>query len=195
MTRSEGLLAMILMTSLGMAAQSPENGQNVTPAAPVHDSAAQPVVAAEAATRVDLKAPAPDAVNQAATVSTSASASFSPLPPDASAPTAVSPLYAELQSQIQEALKKDPSLSKCALMVAASAEGIDLSGNAGSSRERLAAWRLAQSYARGRKVENHIVVSRDGVNAPPAAHPENPAPAAGSTPSTPVSPGVQNNRQ
>lgn len=195
MKRIEFVLLMISMMSLGVAAQTPKNAsggedtpqarENAKPeAGPQSDAgAAQPVVDA-----------AQPQIAEASTVSTSASASFSPLPPDA--PVANVPAAnVELQSEIQEALSKDPALSKCGVVVSASAEGIDLTGNAGSSRERLAAWRLAESYARGKKVENHILVKGQGGPAPANAHPENGTPASNPAPSAASSPSLQNNRQ
>jgi hypothetical protein len=72
---------------------------------------------------------------------------------------------AALQRQIQDALSREPSLSNGSIKVTALAEGIELSGSVGSGRERLNAARIAQSYARGKKVLNHIVVS--GHSPPP----------------------------
>jgi len=186
------LLLMTLWMSMGLAAQSAQNAPKPdSAAAEARDLPPKTEVSAPAAVSPDTK-PAPA---EAAAVSTSASSSFSPLPSDASTPAAIPAASLELQSEIQEALKKEPLLSKCSLAVAASAGGIDLTGSAGSSRERLAAWRLAQSYAHGMKVENHIVVSHDAGAAAPAPRPETPAPAANPTTSTPPSPGTQNIRQ
>ena len=89
------------------------------------------------------------------------------------------PADPELEARIQNALDKDPVLSRCGLTVTATAEAIDVAGSAPSSRERLSAWRIAESYAHGKRVVNHIVVSGakdgDSATAAPAAHP---APAA-----------------
>lgn len=71
-----------------------------------------------------------------------------------------------LQSEVQEALGRVPELSNDTLEVAASADGLELTGTVVTGRERQAAVRIAQSYARGRKVVDHIVVS--GRNTPPA---------------------------
>jgi BON domain-containing protein len=188
-------LLLVLMTSLGLAAQVPETVPKTDAAAQVPDSAPKPDVARQDAAGHAVAPPGQPTATEAASVSTSASASFSPLPADVSTPSAVPPANTELQSQIEEALRKDPALSKCSVIVAASADGIDLTGNAGSSRERLAAWRLAESYARGKKVENHIVVNgQGGGQAPPASRPDNATPAANPAPSTAASRGSQNKR-
>ncbi len=75
---------------------------------------------------------------------------------------------AALQIQIQDALSREPTLRNGSVKVTALAEGIELSGSVANGRERLNAARIAQSYARGKKVLNHIVVS--GHSAPPVPH-------------------------
>jgi hypothetical protein len=74
-----------------------------------------------------------------------------------------------LQTEIQDALNKDVTLSSSGLKVAVLADGIELSGDVASGRDRQNAGRIAQSYARGRKVVNHIVVK--GHSATPASAP------------------------
>jgi hypothetical protein len=84
-----------------------------------------------------------------------------------------------LQIQIQDALSREPTLSNGSIKVTALAEGIELSGSVASGRERLNAARIAQSYARGKKVLNHIVVSGHSTPVPSgpdetnASHPAN----------------------
>jgi osmotically-inducible protein OsmY len=95
-----------------------------------------------------------------------------------------------LQMQIQNALSREPTLSKSRVKVTALAEGIELSGSVANGRERLNAARIAQSYARGRKVLNHILVSGHGTppipNGPGKMNANRPAtfarPAASSEP-------------
>lgn len=72
---------------------------------------------------------------------------------------------ARLPAQIEEALGKVPELSNDSLQVAVIPEGLELTGSVVTGRERQAAVRIAQSYAHGRKVVDHIVVN--GRNAPP----------------------------
>lgn len=75
-----------------------------------------------------------------------------------------------LQMQIQDALSREPTLNNGSVKVTAVAEGIELSGSVASGRERLNAARIAQSYAHGKKVLNHIVVS--GHSTPPVPTPD-----------------------
>ena len=203
---------MISMMSLAVAAQTPKaasNGDDAPQAPDRKPEIAQPGVAkteaakseavqtdllpeSDAGTGQAAAGAAQSQIAEASAVSTSSSASFSPLPADASAAN-VPAANVELQSEIQRALSKDPALS--GVVVSASADGIDLTGSAGNSRERLAAWRLAESYARGKQVQNHIVVNRQIGAAPANAHPENGAPASNPAPAAASSPGLQNNRQ
>ncbi|HZR30056.1 MAG TPA: BON domain-containing protein [Terriglobales bacterium] len=64
-----------------------------------------------------------------------------------------------LQNQIQGALKNEPTLANDAIVVVVSDNSVDLSGTAGSKKERQTAKRIAQSYANNRKVTDHITVS------------------------------------
>lgn len=108
--------------------------------------------------------------------------------PDATpAPAADFDLQLQIQSQIRDALGKDPSLINQTVKVTASLEAIELSGSLTSGKERQTAGRIAQSYARGKKVLNHIVVTGRGSapaapNAPEKPNPTPPANLSGSVP-------------
>jgi osmotically-inducible protein OsmY len=69
---------------------------------------------------------------------------------------------ADLQAQIQNALKNEPTLSNDNINVTVSDDAIDLSGTVASGKEKQAAKRIAQSYAGNRKVKDHITVSGHG---------------------------------
>lgn len=74
----------------------------------------------------------------------------------------------ELQSYIQNALSKDPTLSGISLRVVVSEDRIELSGNVARSKEKQAATRIAQSFAGNKKMVNQITISA-GSNTTPAA--------------------------
>jgi osmotically-inducible protein OsmY len=80
-----------------------------------------------------------------------------------------------LQEQIQGALNRDPAFSRSGVRVTATRDGIELSGDVASGRERLNAGRIAQSYARGKKVINHIIVK--GHSAPAGSNSQENPPA------------------
>jgi hypothetical protein len=73
---------------------------------------------------------------------------------------------AELQAQIQKALRSEPTLSGDEVTVLVSANTVELSGSVASGRDRLTAMRIARSYAGSKWVVNHLQVRE------PAATPE-----------------------
>jgi hypothetical protein len=66
---------------------------------------------------------------------------------------------AALESQIQNALGKDPTLIHDSVRVAVSEGAVELTGNVATSRERLTATRIAQSYAGSKPVVSRITVA------------------------------------
>jgi hypothetical protein len=84
--------------------------------------------------------------------------------------------------QIQDAFNKDPIFSQAGVKATASTDGIELTGDVATGRDRLNAGRIAQSYAHGKKVVNHIVVKGSGAPAgsnPPENPPANISTSAG----------------
>jgi len=88
----------------------------------------------------------------------------------------------DLQTQIQSALKNEPTLSNDTINVAVTDTEIDLSGTVASGKEKQTAKRIAQSYAGNRKLKDHLTVSgkgQDNVSNPshsnetPASNPDN----------------------
>jgi len=63
-----------------------------------------------------------------------------------------------LESRIQNTLEKDPTLSPGSVRVAVSTEAVELSGSVATSRQRLTATRIAQSYAGSKRVVTRITV-------------------------------------
>ncbi|HZU33951.1 MAG TPA: BON domain-containing protein, partial [Candidatus Angelobacter sp.] len=63
-----------------------------------------------------------------------------------------------LESQIQNALSKEPTLSGNSAHVTVSGDTIDLSGKVNTSKEKITATRIVQSYAGSKKVVNHLTV-------------------------------------
>jgi len=75
----------------------------------------------------------------------------------------------DLQTQIQNALTKEPTLSGDTVNVTVSAEAIDISGSVATAREKLTATRIVQSYAGNRKVMSHLAVGGHNRTASPDA--------------------------
>ena len=77
-----------------------------------------------------------------------------------------------LRSQIDSALKSDPSLEKSQLNVDVNDTQITLSGSVPSGKEKQTAMRIAQSYAGNRKVKDSVTVA--GKQANPAQNSQSP---------------------
>lgn len=74
----------------------------------------------------------------------------------------------ELQSQIQNALSKEPTLSGDTVNVRVTAESINITGSVATAREKLTATRIVDSYAGNRKVISHLTLGDKNRNAAPA---------------------------
>jgi hypothetical protein len=90
----------------------------------------------------------------------------------------------ELQSQIQNALSKEPTLSGDSVRVSVAEGNIEMSGNVATPREKLTASRIVQSYAGNKKVVSHVTIgAHSGANpSTPAATHDNANPSANPEP-------------
>lgn len=112
-------------------------------------------------------APATGGVAGAASSSTAQSPS-----PDTSAAGIAAVSDPELQTQIQHALNKEPTLTGDSTHVTVTPEAIELAGNVGTSKEKITATRIVQSYAGSKKVVNHLTIG--GKGSPSTQPQENP---------------------
>jgi hypothetical protein len=64
----------------------------------------------------------------------------------------------DLQSQIQSALSKEPTLSGDSARVNVSRETIELAGAVGTNKEKITATRIVQSYAGSKKLVNRLTI-------------------------------------
>ncbi|HKV93618.1 MAG TPA: BON domain-containing protein [Candidatus Angelobacter sp.] len=108
----------------------------------------------------------------------------SPIEPSSTGVAAVSD--SDLEGQIQNALNKEPTLTGDSTHVTVTPDTIELSGNVNTSKEKLTATRIVQSYAGSKKVLNHLAIG--GKGSPSAQQQENPAnttnPASTTNPTT-----------
>ena len=96
----------------------------------------------------------------------------------------------DLQAQIQNALKNEPTLANDNINVSVTDNEIDLSGTVANGKARQTAKRIAQSYAGNRKVKEHLTLSggQDNVSNPvhnnenPASNPDNNSKPSGNKP-------------
>ncbi len=114
------------------------------------------------------------AVVAAAQAPGSSAGNQSAIPPNAQLPASVSgdanaraPVSENqnngpLQSQIENALRNEPSLSNSHIVVNVSAESIDLSGTVGSSKDKQIAERIAQSFDGNCKLNDNLMITGHG---------------------------------
>jgi osmotically-inducible protein OsmY len=106
-------------------------------------------------------------VSGAASSSTGSSAN-QPAMPEGSANGVAAVTDSDLESQIQNALNKEPTLSGNSPHVKVAADSIQLDGNVNTNKEKLTATRIVQSYAGSRKLVNHLSVGTQGGSANPS---------------------------
>jgi hypothetical protein len=122
-----------------------------------------------------------------------AASSSSPQTPDAQdSPGGVSAMTdSDLQSQIQNALGKEPTLSGDSPHVNVSGDTVELAGAVGTNKEKITATRIVQSYTGSKKLVNKLAISPRSEKSAPAstdnpgsmANPaNNPAPASSKPP-------------
>lgn len=80
----------------------------------------------------------------------------------------------EMQTQIQNALKNEPTLANDAVTVAVSDDEISISGAVATAKEKLTAQRIVQSYAGNRRVKDHLRISARSQDNPENSN-QNPA--------------------
>lgn len=65
----------------------------------------------------------------------------------------------DLQSQIQSALSKEPTLAGDSAHANVSGDTIELAGTVGTNKEKITATRIVQSYAGSKKLVNKLTIS------------------------------------
>jgi hypothetical protein len=151
---------LLMLVAVAASAQTGNQGAKASPAAP------------EQATTLPVPQSPPLSPSSATPSPAPAPVSALENPETAPDSAAITAAESELQAQIQNAIGKDPTLSGSSVSVAVSAEGIELSGSVTSGRARLAASRIAKSYAGSKKVVDKITVSLHTGDAPAEPTPE-----------------------
>src|SRR5436309_8024729 len=68
----------------------------------------------------------------------------------------------DVQTQIETAIKNDPTLGNDNITVTVSEKTIELNGTVASKKDRQAAKKIAEQYAGNRKVKDHLTVNSSG---------------------------------
>lgn len=87
----------------------------------------------------------------------------------------------DLQSQIQNALSKEPTLTGDSPRVNVSGDTVELAGNVGTNKEKITATRIVQSYTGSKKLVNKLTISGRNEKSTPASS-ENPGSTANPKP-------------
>lgn len=106
--------------------------------------------------------PVPPSTGAPATggVAGAASSSTAPTPDAANSSSAISDMTdSDLQSQIQSALSKEPTLAGDSARATVSGDTIELNGTVGTNKEKITATRIVQSYAGSKKLVNKLAIS------------------------------------
>jgi osmotically-inducible protein OsmY len=77
------------------------------------------------------------------------------------------PSTTDVQSNIQAAIQKEPSLASSNIQVNVTNKEVELSSTVSSAEEKKTAEQIAKSNAAGRKVKSHLKVSSAAPGAPP----------------------------
>jgi hypothetical protein len=75
----------------------------------------------------------------------------------------------DLQSQIQNALSKEPTLSGDSPRVNVSGDTVELAGNVSTNKEKITATRIVQSYTGSKKLVNKLSISPRSEKSSPAS--------------------------
>jgi hypothetical protein len=114
------------------------DGAQTKAGTPVQPSTAAPVTGGVAGAASSSTAPNPDAANPGGVISAMTDS--------------------DLQSQIQSALSKEPTLAGDSARATVSGDTIELAGTVGTNKEKVTATRIVQSYAGSKKLVNKLTV-------------------------------------
>jgi osmotically-inducible protein OsmY len=104
--------------------------------------------------------PAQPSVPATGGVAGAASSSTAPNPETANPSDAISDMTdSDLQSQIQSALSKEPTLAGDSARATVSGDTIELNGTVGTNKEKITATRIVQSYAGSKKLVNKLTIA------------------------------------
>jgi osmotically-inducible protein OsmY len=104
--------------------------------------------------------PAQPSVPATGGVAGAASSSTAPNPETANPSGAISDMTdSDLQSQIQSALSKEPTLAGDSARATVSGDTIELNGTVGTNKEKITATRIVQSYAGSKKLVNKLTIA------------------------------------
>ncbi len=164
---------------LSVAALTAQTGQTQQPATPVNPSTPATHVGdgaqSKAGTPVQPTTTAPTTTGGVAGAANSSTAQTPDTQDSAGGIATMSD--SDLQSQIQNALSKEPTLTGDSPRVNVSGDTVELAGNVGTNKEKITATRIVQSYTGSKKLVNKLTINPRNEKASPAST-ENPGSTA-----------------
>jgi BON domain len=155
-----------VLSSIGLVAQTSQQQQ--TP--PVNPSTPATRIGDGAQSKAGTPVPAGTAPSAAGGVAGSASSSTAQSPDVQDSTGGVSAMTdSDLQSQIQNALSKEPTLTGDSARVNVSGDTVELAGTVGTNKEKITATRIVQSYAGSKKLVNKLVIGRRSEKTSPSS--------------------------
>jgi hypothetical protein len=155
---------------LSVAALSAQTGQPQQPTTPVSPTTPATHIGDGAQSKAGTPVqPTTTAPSTTGGVAGTASPSTSQTP-DAQNSGGISAMSdSDLQTQIQNALSKEPTLSGDSPRVSVSGDTVELAGNVGTNKEKITATRIVQSYTGSKKLVNKLAISPRNEKSSPAS--------------------------
>ena len=156
-----------VLSVAGLSAQTSQQQQPTTPVTP-----STPATQVGDGAQSKAGTPVQPATTAPSTGGVSGAASSStPQTPDAqdSAGGVSGMTDSDLQSQIQNALGKEPTLSGDSPHVNVSGDTVELAGAVGTNKEKITATRIVQSYTGSKKLVNKLTISPKNEKSTPAS--------------------------
>lgn len=176
-----------VLSVAGMTAQSTQQPQTTTP--PVNPSTPATRIGDGGQSKAGTPVPSSTAPSTTGGVAGAASSSTAQTPETQETAGGVSAMTdSDLETQIENALSKEPTLTGASPRVKVAGDTVELNGTVGTNKEKITATRIVQSYTGSKKLVNKLTIGGRSEKTSPAAErntanpANNPEPGKGTTP-------------
>jgi hypothetical protein len=147
----------LVLSVAGLSAQTAQTQQQTPPVSP---STPANQVGDGAQTKAGTPVPSSSAPSTTGGVAGTASSSTTQTPESQDSTGGVSAMTdSDLQSQIQNALSKEPTLTGDSPRVTIAGDTLELAGSVGTNKEKITATRIVQSYSGSKKLVNKLTIN------------------------------------
>src|SRR6478736_7075342 len=159
-----------VLSVAGLTAQSTQQPQTTTP--PVNPSTPATRIGDGGQSKAGTPVPSSTAPSTTGGVAGAASSSTAQTPENQESAGGVSAMTdSDLETQIENALSKEPTLTGASPRVKVAGDTVELNGTVGTNKEKITATRIVQSYAGSKRLVNRLTIGKGGEKAPPHALP------------------------